>query len=188
MTSGLYNSRIMAQLHYTGNNGIGMHVTAAGLLWQGTWLDIRGEMLGAYTGCKRIENDGQLSAAGTFFIANTQPADDYSAGIYHQFIEDTLLESGNPAASLASAFVLTVPAGRDAFNVTGVDTVAVFAAETMWEARVFTLKFAAAATVQHTPGFIHLAGGANFVASANDTMTFAYIGGVAYEVSRSVNT
>jgi hypothetical protein len=72
--------------------------------------------------------------------------------------------------------------------VTGVDTVAVFAAETMWEARVFTLKFAAAATVQHTPGFIHLAGGANFVASANDTMTFAYIGGVAYEVSRSVNT
>ena len=184
----LYNSRIQAQLHYTGNNGIGIDVTANGSVYQGTHIDISGEMLGAYTGCKRIRNANEFTAQGRFFIAGAaQPPDDYSGASSHQFVEQELTVLEMPRADIASAFVMTVPAGRNFWNVTGTTAIGVFAQQTMWEGRVFTLKFAASLTVTHTNGFIELAGGASFSATAKDTLTLGYTNDVVYEIARSVN-
>lgn len=84
----LYNSRIIGQLHYTGNNGVGIDVTENGAVWQGTYIDLVGEMLGAYTGCLRIRNVNDFRAYGRFFVANPGTiADSVGSADTHSFYE-----------------------------------------------------------------------------------------------------
>lgn len=92
-----YNSRIFGQIHYSGNNAIGINVLAGGAVWQGSYIDITGELLGAYTGCIRIKNRGDFRAQGRFYVANsgsTNLADDIAGAASHSFMEpyyDSLL-------------------------------------------------------------------------------------------------
>ena len=43
--STVYNSFLQGSLHYTGNNGVGVHVASGGKIWQGTHFQVTGEIL-----------------------------------------------------------------------------------------------------------------------------------------------
>lgn len=189
----LYNSRILASLHYTGNNGKAFDLAASGSgegqVWQGTWIDIRGEMLGAYTGCKRIVNAGDFDAHGKLFIANGQPPDDTSSASWHNFVEETLTSAeaqsvGHDFAIASAAFGMAIPPGVDFVTVTGTTNITGIAGTS--EGRVVTLCFASSLTV-NAGGNVKLAGNVAFAVTADDTLTLAYRGGTYYEVGRSVN-
>lgn len=88
-------------------------------------------------------------------------------------------------ASVASASALPVPTGR-VFHVTGTTTVTSITSTNFQAGTVITMIFDASLTFTHGSNII-LAGGVNFSATANDTLTMAYDGTNWYEVCRSVN-
>lgn len=184
-TSDLYNSRIEGAIHYVGNNAIGFLVTAKGQVSKGFHLDLQGEW-DSGTGQVRIKNQGYFYGFGTFYVAQTQPSDDLSTALAHEFQERNPMSAEFLAASrtIASANTLTVPGNSPVWDVTGVTQINAFAAQTMWEGRVFSLRFAAAATVRHLAATIELQGNVNFIAAAGNLLTFVYHNSVAYEIGR----
>jgi hypothetical protein len=185
MVTGLYNSRISGALHYTGNSGIGLDVTASGLVWQGMQWDIRGEVLSG-TSLTRIRNNGIMSARGTFYITPIADVpDDIGGAITHEFREEALsfAETDNDY-DIASAATLVIPAYSMFWNVTGTTSVTAIGGYSGGEGVVVVLRFADALTFTDG-GNLKLAG--DFVTTADDTITLAYRSGTWYEVSRSAN-
>lgn len=177
-----YNSRIFGQMHYAGNNAIGINVNSPASVYQGSYVDIAGELLGSLTGCVRVKvaAGGVFYALGRFFVANGQPPDSVSGGFdFHELDSDTAALS---TRDIASAAAITVPGGSDFWNVTGTTTITSVAGS--WEGRTVTLKFAGILTFTDGSN-LKLAG--NFVTTADDTITLIHRSGTWYEVARSVN-
>jgi len=91
---------------------------------------------------------------------------------------------------VASASTLTLPFGSRMVNVTGTTTIdAIQGNNAFYGTGLVTLVFAAALTLRDvsTGGNCKLAGGVNFAATANDTITLGQNSGGWVEVCRSVN-
>ncbi len=186
-TGTLYNSRIDGEMHFVGDNAVGIKVTATGEITTGVQLDMRGEY-DSGTGQKRIVNAGKFWPYGRFTLNGFQMPDDYSAAIQHSFMEEDLnfLDLDPSARVVASAYVMPVPGGSPIWEVSGSTDIHVFDPNTMWEGRVVTLIFQAGCTVVHLASVMNLAGAVNFVAVAGNRLTLVYHGSKAYEVSRSL--
>jgi hypothetical protein len=94
------------------------------------------------------------------------------------------------SASIASAAAINLPYTGGFFNVTGTSTIATVAPAAAMNGRVVTLRFDSAITIAQSsgaPANLFLAGGVNFSATANDTLTLASDGTNWIEVARSVN-
>lgn len=180
----LYNSYLQGSLHYTGNNGVGIHVASGGQIWQGTTFQMVGEVLSG-TSLKRIFNEDIFHANGKFYVATLSlpGADDISGATQHSFVEDQLTFAENDTLEIASATTITIPGGSSAWNVTG--TTAITGINPSWNGRIVTLKFGDSLTIGG--GSMQLAGGVNFATTANDTLTLYSMSGVWREVARSVN-
>lgn len=187
LVADLYSSRIVGEMHYIGDSAVGIKVTVKGSVSRAVELDIRGEHAGG-TSQTRILNQGVFYASGHFYISSTQPADDYSTALSHEFreVDRTSAELATVSRTVVAAGVLTVPGGSSVWDVTGTTQINVFAGQTMWEGRLFTLRFTDSVTVQHNASLILLAGAVNFSATANDTLTLMYHDGKGFEVARSV--
>lgn len=96
--------------------------------------------------------------------------------------------AGSEGQSVASAGSITIPAGAETVFITGTTAINTITTATAYHGQEVTLVFAAALTVQNT-GNLKMAGGVNFSATADDTITFVYSGadGLWREKARSVN-
>lgn len=185
----LYNCKIDATFHYTGNNGVGIEVAAGAVLGMGTHIHVVGEMLGEYTGCKRILNKGFIACEGRFFVVGNgavgQPPDENS-GTGMQFIEPPLprnaLEGAKIAETIASAAEIAFPTGTDVFLLTGSTKVTTAKVTTgTWPGRRVTLIMEKE-TEFGNAGTIRLRTGAATKFPANTTLNLIYRNGVFYEV------
>lgn len=89
-------------------------------------------------------------------------------------------------ATLASASALTLPIYVDYIVISGAVTITSIAAVGNWRERTIKLRFDASCQL-NSDNNIHLAGDANFSATANDTVTLVCDGADWWECGRSVN-
>jgi Pectate lyase superfamily protein len=90
-------------------------------------------------------------------------------------------------SNIASATSITLPLYGSLFNITGTTQIDYINSVTTMPGRTATLIFAGAVTVSSISGNVRLAGGSNFVSTANDTLTLVSNGTYWFEVARSVN-
>jgi len=185
VTANLYNSRIEGSLHYTGNGGVGISVSAHGAVFQGAWFSLAGEVLSG-TGLTRISvtSGGTFYADGKFFVANGQPTDNFTSGSF-DFVEQPYSEAELPSTSrsIASATAITVPPGSTFFTVAGTTNISQILGG--WSGRIVSLKFAGVLTVSDGVNNLQLAG--NFVTAVGSQLTLVYENGTWYEIARSNN-
>lgn len=116
-------------------------------------------------------NDVVIGPCVSGAIIDDEPAFKIPGGTFQAYVSG--VSQTNASGTIASASLITLPLGLDAFYVTGTTTINTISGQTMFNGRTFTLVFEDVLTIRNV-GNVDVGTGASIITRAGGAYTFTY--------------